>query len=100
MHGGYVGMLVDEAMALVATKVAGVPAMTRRIELDFTAPTLSSAPVTLRVRAEQNRSQAVVIALTGEQGEPPDLLRGQGHLHQGGAVCLGRSGARPAGPPW
>lgn len=70
VHGGYVGALADEAMALVASHVTGSPAMTRRIELDFRAPTLTLAPLTLRARVDQERSRAVIVALTGEQGEP------------------------------
>ncbi len=70
VHGGYVGALVDEAMALVASHVAGSPAMTRRIELDFRAPALTRVPLTVRAWVEQERTRAVIVRLTGEQGEP------------------------------
>jgi acyl-coenzyme A thioesterase PaaI-like protein len=70
VHGGYIGALADEAMALVASHVTGAPAMTRRIELDFLAPTLTQVPLTLRAWADQERARAIIVRLAGEQGEP------------------------------
>lgn len=73
VHGGYVGALADEAMALVASHVSGSPAMTRRIELDFRSPTLTQAALTMRAWVEQERTGSVIVRLTGEQGEPAKL---------------------------
>jgi acyl-coenzyme A thioesterase PaaI-like protein len=70
VHGGYVAALADEAMALVASQVSGYPAMTRRIELDFRAPTLTGLPLVIRVWVDQDRSRALILGLRGQQGEP------------------------------
>ncbi|MGP4029251.1 PaaI family thioesterase [Actinomadura sp. 3N407] len=73
VHGGYVGAQVDEAMGLVASEVAGAPAMTRRVELDFRAPTLTQRPLTLRMRVEQERTRAVIVRLDAHQDDPAQL---------------------------
>jgi acyl-coenzyme A thioesterase PaaI-like protein len=75
VHGGYVGALVDEAMALVASHVTGEPAMTRRIELDFVAPALTQTPLTLRAWVDEERTRAIIVRLAGEQGEPGEPAR-------------------------
>jgi len=73
VHGGYVGALADEAMALLASHVTGYPAMTRRVELDFRAPTLTQTALTLTAWVEEERSRAIIVRMEGRQGDPERL---------------------------
>jgi len=69
VHGGYVGALVDEAMALVAAEVAGAPAMTRRVQLDYQAPTIVGRELLLHVTVPRHRGKIITVAVTGGQGD-------------------------------
>lgn len=69
VHGGYVGALVDEVMALVASEHAGAPAMTRRIELDLRSPTLVDKPLRVRAHVEDEGNRRVVVRLVADAVE-------------------------------
>jgi len=69
VHGGYVASLVDEAMALTASAFAGTPAMTRRVELDYLAPTLIESPIEITARVAETGARKIVIELTARSLE-------------------------------
>jgi acyl-coenzyme A thioesterase PaaI-like protein len=69
VHGGYIGALVDEAMALAATSACDDVPMTRRIELDFRAPTLVGTPIAITARVAEERDRTLLIDLTAESTE-------------------------------
>ena len=64
VHGGYLSTVADEVMALVATEVAGEPAMTKRLALDMRTPVLTGRP--LHVRAWVAETAGTRLTLTFE----------------------------------
>jgi acyl-coenzyme A thioesterase PaaI-like protein len=64
VHGGYVAALVDEALSLAATAVASTPPMTRRIEIDYRAPTLTQRPLSIRAWVEEIGERKLILRLT------------------------------------
>ncbi len=72
VHGGYIGALVDETMALVAAEHAGSPAMTRRVELDFRAPTPIERLLHVRGWVERTGNRSIVVRV---EGRPDDAER-------------------------
>jgi hypothetical protein len=65
VHGGYVGALADEMMALAAS-AGELPAMTRRIEIDYRAPALTGQPLELRATAEPSSKRAILTHLIAQ----------------------------------
>ena len=65
VHGGYIGALADEVMALAAS-AGELPAMTRRIEVDYHAPALTGQPLDLRATAEPSAKRAVLTRLSAQ----------------------------------
>lgn len=63
VHGGYIAALVDEALSLAATAVASTPPMTRRIEIDYRAPTLTQRPLAIRAWVEELGDRKLILAL-------------------------------------
>jgi acyl-coenzyme A thioesterase PaaI-like protein len=63
VHGGFAGMLVDEVMALAAFEVAGRPAMTRHVEIDYRAPVLTEQLLRLIARPVEETERKVVVEL-------------------------------------
>lgn len=69
VHGGFVGSLVDEVMALAAFEVAQRPAMTRRLEIDYRSPTLTDQPLRLVARPVDESERKVVVELVATTDE-------------------------------
>lgn len=67
VHGGYVAAIVDEVMALTASALGGLPAMTRRVEIDYRAPVLVDAPLEVRARVAEDRGRKVTIELVARE---------------------------------
>jgi acyl-coenzyme A thioesterase PaaI-like protein len=69
-HGGFLGGVVDEVMALTAFEAAQAPAMTRRLEIDYRAPTLTGRPLTLSAHAVEEGERKVIVEMvaTAEEG--------------------------------
>ena len=63
VHGGFAGMVADEVMALAAFEVAGRPAMTRRVEIDYRSPTLTEQPLRLVARPVEESERKVIVEL-------------------------------------
>lgn len=67
VHGGYLGAITDEVMALAASEARGFPAATKRIELNFKAPVLTGKPLHIRSWAEQVGERRIRTRLIAEQ---------------------------------
>jgi acyl-coenzyme A thioesterase PaaI-like protein len=63
VHGGYISAIVDEVMALAAS-AGEIPAMTRRIEVDYRAPALTGAPLDVRATVASVGKRTVNTRLT------------------------------------
>jgi acyl-coenzyme A thioesterase PaaI-like protein len=72
VHGGYLSTVADEVMALVATEVAGEPAMTKRLELDMRTPVFTGRP--LRVRSSVTERSGTRLTLGFEAFGERDRL--------------------------
>ena len=66
VHGGYIGALADEVMALVAARHCGAPAMSRRIEVDFLAPALVGSPLHITSWVQETGTRRIVTRLRAE----------------------------------
>lgn len=64
VHGGFVAGLVDEALSLAATATASTPPMTRRIEIDYRAPTLTQRPLEIRAWVEEVGDRKLIVRMT------------------------------------
>jgi acyl-coenzyme A thioesterase PaaI-like protein len=73
VHGGYIGALADEVMALAAS-AGEIPAMTRRIEVDYRAPALTGQPLDLRATVEPGAKRAVIARLSARPTEADHLV--------------------------
>jgi acyl-coenzyme A thioesterase PaaI-like protein len=69
VHGGYLSAIADEVMSLAATSAGEVPAMTRRIELDYRAPTLSGQPIEIEARVVEHAGRKIVTRLVATSKE-------------------------------
>lgn len=68
VHGGYLGTIADEMMALVASEAAGMPAMTKRLELDLRAPALTGQPLRIESWVEEAGGRHLVVRLEARSG--------------------------------
>jgi hypothetical protein len=81
VHGGYLGLLADELMALVACEVAGAPAMTKRLELSFRSPALTNRPLRFRAWAEEVDGRSLVVRLSATSaGRKKPCFEGRGEF--------------------
>lgn len=77
-HGGYVGALVDEIMALAAS-AGDLPAVSRRVTIEYRAPTPVERPLDIRATVETSRGRKVTTKL-------------EARLADNGAVCFEATG--------
>jgi acyl-coenzyme A thioesterase PaaI-like protein len=81
VHGGYLGLIADELMALVACEVAGAPAMTKRLELTFRSPALTSRPLRIRAWVEELDGRTLVVRLSATPaGRTKPCFQGRGEF--------------------
>jgi acyl-coenzyme A thioesterase PaaI-like protein len=69
VHGGYLGAIADEVMSLAATNAGEVPAMTRRIVLDYRAPTLTEHPIEIEAKVVEQAGRKIVTRLVATSKE-------------------------------
>ncbi|GAA5103284.1 PaaI family thioesterase [Nocardia iowensis] len=72
VHGGYLAAAVDEIQALLASSVAGVPAMTATMSIQYRKPVLLGRPLTLEAEVTEQRGRKLTLtmrALDNESGE-------------------------------
>lgn len=63
VHGGYLSTIADEVMALVATEVAGEPAMTKRLALDLRTPVFTGKRLRVRSSVTERSGTRLTVAL-------------------------------------
>jgi acyl-coenzyme A thioesterase PaaI-like protein len=64
-HGGFLAALADHVMGFVAAQQDGRPAVTRRLTVDYLAPTPTLTAITIRARADSVSERAVTVSLEG-----------------------------------
>jgi uncharacterized protein (TIGR00369 family) len=62
-HGGFLAALADHLMGFVAAQQGGQAAVTRRMTVEYLAPTRTSQPITIRARAESVTERTAVVSL-------------------------------------
>jgi uncharacterized protein (TIGR00369 family) len=62
-HGGFLATLADHVMGFVAAQLSGQAVATRRMTVDYLAPTRTSGPITVRARADSVRERTVTVSL-------------------------------------
>jgi acyl-coenzyme A thioesterase PaaI-like protein len=62
-HGGFLATLADHVMGFVAAQQGGGAVATRRMTVDYLAPTPVSAPITLRARVDSLGERTVTVSL-------------------------------------
>jgi acyl-coenzyme A thioesterase PaaI-like protein len=79
-HGGYLAALVDEALALIGSSVAGGPIMSARVEVDYPRPTPVERPLRLRGGVERTSGRRLTVVVQGGAVDGPVSFRGRGVL--------------------
>ena len=76
-HGGIVATALDEAMALFV-HAEGVPALTRRLEVDLLAPAPVGAFLHVRAYAEERTAKRLVVRAEGHDDDGKALATARG----------------------
>ena len=78
-HGGIVATALDEAMAL-AVHEAGIPALTRRLEVELLAPARVGTFITLSAQIAERSPDRLVVRSRAEGDEGVVLAEAVGHF--------------------
>jgi uncharacterized protein (TIGR00369 family) len=62
-HGGFLATLADHVMGFVAAQESGGAVATRRMTVDYLAPTRTAQPITLRARADSVSARTITVSL-------------------------------------
>ncbi len=68
-HGGFLATLADHVMGFVAAQESGAAVATRRMTIDYLAPTRTSQPITLRARADSVADRTIMVSLAASADE-------------------------------
>jgi acyl-coenzyme A thioesterase PaaI-like protein len=63
-HGGFLATLADHVMGFVAAQQSGGAVATRRMTVDYLAPTPTAGPITIRARADSVSERTITVGLT------------------------------------
>ncbi|HEX8744246.1 MAG TPA: hotdog domain-containing protein [Thermoleophilaceae bacterium] len=78
VHGGYLSAIADEVMVLAAS-ADELPAVTRRVEVDYRAPVMAEKRLEMRARVTRTRGRRVYTALrAGSPGDENPSLEARG----------------------
>ncbi|WP_157225096.1 PaaI family thioesterase [Nocardia thailandica] len=69
VHGGYLSAAVDEIQALLAAAVAGVPAMTAKMDIRYRSPVLVGRPLDLRAEVTARTGRKMTLSMTATDAE-------------------------------
>jgi acyl-coenzyme A thioesterase PaaI-like protein len=64
-HGGFLATLADHVMGFVAAQQSGRAVATRRMTVDYLAPTPVSGPLTISARADSVGERTITVSLAG-----------------------------------
>ena len=78
-HGGIVATALDEAMAL-AVHAEGIPALTRRLEVELRAPARVGSFVMLSARVAERSDDRLLVRAVAEGDEGGVLAEAVGHF--------------------
>jgi acyl-coenzyme A thioesterase PaaI-like protein len=85
VHGGYLAAAADELLALLASSIAEMPAMTARIQVRYLAPALTGRALRLEAEVVERKGRKLDIAMRAMDRET-------------GAVCVEGTGTYVAVP--
>jgi acyl-coenzyme A thioesterase PaaI-like protein len=78
-HGGFLATLADHVMGFAAAQQSGGAVATRRMTVDYLAPTPTARPITIRARADSAGERTVTVGLTASaDGSGPVTFKATG----------------------
>jgi acyl-coenzyme A thioesterase PaaI-like protein len=91
-HGGFLATLADHVMGFVAAQQGGGAVATRRMTVDYLAPTPTSGPITIRARADSVSERTVTVSLAGSADDS-----GKVTFEAAGSYAVVSAARRPPG---
>ena len=76
-HGGAVATVVDDLLGFLLY-VAGVPGVTRQLEVEYLRPVLVGARYTVRARLDQHEGRKLWVTCSGTDADGVEAFRGHG----------------------
>ena len=76
-HGGAVATVVDDVLGFLLY-LAGVPGVTRMLQVDYVKPVRVGVPYTVRARVEQRDGRKVWVTCSGRAGDGVEAFRARG----------------------